>query len=152
MAINWWTLNTHKHIILLLLHTTTLQYFEKSVLLHTTEFLELLQKRTCDSIVNSYRNKTLIVLLLYLTSKPCFRSWSFTSTVRDGLVTVLVLNWRVLHDILHMKTLASYVLFISASLHYVSVHYMTCIWPKLNILDKKYQVFGHIDNAHSSYI
>ena len=105
MMIKWWTLNTHKHIILLLLLTTTLQYFEKPLLLHTNEFLELLQKRTCDSIVNSYRNKTLIVLLLYLTSKRCFRTISFTSKVRDGLVTVLLLNWRVLHDILHMKTL-----------------------------------------------
>ena len=117
-----------------------------------TEFLEFFQKRTCDSIVLSYKNKTLIVLLLYLTSKRCFRIWSFTSKVMDGLVTVLLLNWWVVDDILHMKTLASYVLFISASLHYVSVHYMSCIWPKLNILDKNYQVFRHIDNTHSSYL
>ena len=117
-----------------------------------TEFFELFQKWICDSILISYRNKTLIVLLLYLTSKRCFRTWSFTSKVMDGLVTVLLLNWWVIHDILHIKTLASCVLFISASLHYVSVHYMSCIWPKSNILDKNYQVFRHIDNTHSSYI
>ena len=117
-----------------------------------TEFLELFQKRICNSILISYRNKTLIVLLRYLTLKRCFWSWSFTSKVRDGLVTVLVLKYWVFHDILHIQTLASYVLFISASLYYVSVHYMTCIWPKSNILDKNYQVFGHIDNTHSSYV
>ena len=136
MTIKWWTLNTHKHIILLLLLTTNLQYFKKLFLLHMTEFLEFFQKRTCDSIVLSYKNKTLIVLLLYLTSKRCFRIWSFTSKVMDGLVTVLLLNWWVVDDILHMKTLVSYVMFISASLHYVSVHCMSCIWPKSNILDK----------------